>query len=346
MRLIPLGGKGNEYLFRHPKTGIIYYQQSKAGKGRPQRSCKTDKPSVARRKRDDFQAELLGLVKEKKRVKLIEDLFPEWINQKKSSFSVASIASVYSSWKHLETYAGGMLPNEITASWWEGKYIPEKRLDTHPGRKFFNDRKWLSMFLLYCHREGIIERRPILINPDPPRKPGKVYSEDEIDKLFLHSDTELELQILMAITMAMRLSEIMLLSWDRVDLKSRVIHLRAEDTKIRKARSFAISGRVYSALKSRKKNSPWVFPNPADLTKPQGRQGNKRAWSTCRLKAKVKGRFHDLRHTFLTRTFKAHGANPALICHYAGLSMEEAQRTYLHFNEEDTRGVAKLIDID
>lgn len=241
---------------------------------------------------------------------------------------------------------GGLLPEDLTATWWISEYVPKKRAQAGEGRKFFNDRKWLKSFLIHCRDEGLAPRLPKLADVDPEVDAGKVYSDGELERINMHSKGDLDLQILMALTMGMRHAEVMLLQWDRIDDKAWVIHLRAEDTKIGKARSFAMSDPVRAIFAGRKRRGPFVFPSPRDHRRSQGEHGNKKAWERCLGKAGVEGRFHDLRHTFLTRAFKTPGANHALICEYAGLSMAEAQRTYLHVNSEDTRGVANLVNLE
>lgn len=344
MKLEALKGKGNENLFRHPKTGVIYFRIYRKAKGRIEKSTRTTVLSQAKIIADQYRFEFLGVGKINRGRKLVGDLFPEWIDQKRIK-SPATVASIENSWMHLKPYIENMLPEEIDEKWWEGVYIQAKRKETHKHRKFFNDRKWLAMFLLSLKRMGVIARTPELIDPDPERASGKVYSDDEIQALLANADPDLRLQVLMGVTMGMRKGEIMGLSWDRIDLKKRLVTLRAEDTKIRKGRKFSISDIVFSHLKERQKTGPWLFPSPKDPNVRQRSDGNKSAWETCRERAGVSGRFHDLRHTFLTKAFKT-SANPALICHYAGLSLEEATRTYIHLNEEDTRHVSNLVTIE
>jgi integrase len=338
MKLISVDGKGNENLYRHPKTNIIYYRQYKSGKGRIERSTGTTNLNDARKIADRFRLELLGSTKAFFSRRLCGDLFPEFIKQKEI-LAFKTVQSIKLSWQHLKPFIKEMLPEEITPKWWEGVYIPEKRAMTKRSRKFFNDRKWLMMFLHSLKREGLLEKTPELINPDPERKAGKVYSDDEMQRLLANASGNLKLQILMASTMGMRKSEILGLAWERVDLKKRVIHLRAEDTKIRKARSFAISEPVLALLEQMDSStSPYVFPSRVDANRASKDQINKN-WQALKKSLNIKGRFHDLRHTFLTHAFKT-TTNPALICFYAGLSLEEAQKTYLHFSVEDARCVA------
>lgn len=344
MKLDPIKGKGCENLFRHPESQIIYLRIFRKGKGRIEWSTKTTVLGQAKIIADKYRLEFLGEGTINRGRKLCGELFPEFIDQKRIKSS-ATVYSIENTWKHLEPFIGRMLPEEIDEKWWESVYIPQKRRETTQDRKFFNDRKWLSMFLLSLKRMGVIKKTPMLIDPDPEREAGKVFSDEEIAALLANADEDLQLQILMAVTMGMRKGEIMGLSWDRIDMRKRTVTLRAEDTKIRKARKFGISGVVYGRLKDRAgKGQVWLFPSPVDPTQRQRSDGNKSAWESCRNKAFVFGRFHDLRHSFLTRAFKT-SANPALICHYAGLSLDEAQKTYLHFTEEDTRGVAEIVKI-
>jgi integrase len=148
--------------------------------------------------------------------------------------------------------------------------------------------------------------------------------------------------------MGMRVGEIMTLEWTQVDFGRRTIYLPAEKTKIRKERTFGISDICLDLLIRLHQNTKGsaVFPSPTDPNKTQGRDGNKKAWANCKRLAGIpkEYRFHWLRHTFLTRVFKK-SVNPALICEYAGLSLEEASKTYLHFTVDDTRVVASLVEV-
>lgn len=337
MKLIPLTGKGNENLYRHPDTGIIYFSKYRAGKGKIEKSTKTRVLAEAKVIADEIRVKFFGKGVIKRGKQTCGVLFPGWQDLNKTK-APATVASIESSWKHLKPYIQDFLPEEITERFWEGVYIPEKRLTHGQDRKFFNDRKWLSMFLLFLKREGVIDAVPKLRNPDPECKVGKVYTDDELQRLLQNAGPDLKLQILMAVSMGMRKSEIMKLTWARIDMANRVIHLRAEDTKIRKARSFAISAVVYRLLELRDRSKAFLFPSPLNPNKPQV-NGIERAWQRCKRAAKVIGRFHDLRHTFLTRAFRSKNVNPALICFYAGLSLIEAQDRYLHFTIDDTREV-------
>ncbi|MGZ3797895.1 MAG: tyrosine-type recombinase/integrase, partial [Pseudobdellovibrionaceae bacterium] len=297
-KLVKVKGGANAHLY---KRGEVYWiRASKSGKPRLQKSLDTKTLTTARLRRDDELAVYMG----EKRLSnahtlLVDDKFPEFLDLKKTK-APATYASIKNQWEnHLKDYFSPMTLDEVTESSWL-RYVARKRIES-PDRKFFNDRKYLSMFLHWLHREGHIQKIPKLPNVDPKIKEGKVFTSEQIKNLLARAPIDLNLQIRMAVTMGMRIGEIMSLEWDQVDFKKKTIYLPAEKTKIRKERTFGISDACFADLESRFKNSPGsaVFASPHNPDKCQGRQGNKGMWASCKRLAKVpkEYRFHWLRHT-------------------------------------------------
>lgn len=269
------------------------------------------------------------------------ELFDAFIERKRyQGKSVGTITSIKASRKHLASYLNTLPIDGITAEWWEMTYIRNERR-----RKLFNDRKWLVGFLKQMQEDGRLDKMPKLINPDPKSSVGKVFTDEQVgDLLNFAQNEDLYLGILMAATMGMRRLEIFHLRVNRVDLAKNLIRLRVEDTKIRKARSFAISPVTLPFLIDRcHTGSEWIFPSKEIPGRPLHKDGFYTAWNNLKETCGVTGRFHDLRHTFLTKAFNTSGAVPAQICAYAGLSLEEAERTYLHLTEEHSRKVGELV---
>lgn len=341
--LIKVKGDANRHLY---KLNEIYWVKLVKNGRVLRRSLGTSVLSTARLLRDDAVAKFLNLkIASNKQRKIIADLFPVFL-ETKSTKAVNTILSMKNTWEKHLIFFDSYLPDEIDELIWI-KYVEHKR-KSDSDRKFFNDRKYLMMFLNWCHRNGYISKLPKLENVDPKIKEGKVYTKEQISSLLENANPDLKLQILIAISMGMRIGEIMSLEWDQIDFKKETIYLPAEKTKIRKARKFSISPACVDLLKERKKNSlgKAVFPNPENPDICQGRTGNKNAWSLCKKNAGIpkEYRFHWLRHTFLTNAFKS-SVNPALICEYAGLSLDEAQKTYLHFSTDDTKTVSELVKL-
>jgi len=316
-----------------------FYVRMKLGQKKLFKSLRTSKITDAKIKADREIEAFLGL-KETRGRKLVQEVWSEFLE-----IHSGDAPSTYRSMEiqgrlHLMPFFGEMLIDQVSEIEW-AKYLAYAKKLT-PRRKIFNDRKYFSMMMVHAFKQTYIQRRPTFSNPDPDIEAGKVYSDDEITGLLVNASGDLWIIIQMALTMGMRRGEILGLTWTRANVKKGLILLRAEDTKIREAREFAISDICLEALKARKSDasSEWVFPSKNDSKVKLGEF--RKSWATCKKKAGVVGRFHDLRHTFLTRAFKA-AVNPALICEYAGLSMGVAQDVYLHFNHEDTRVVSQLV---
>lgn len=344
--------KGIEHLVVHPKTGIIWVDRYRATANpkRLNRSLRTKSWPEAKYKRDVMIAEWLGEKLTNAPRQSLGELWPDFLELHKS-LREQTYDSVKYAGQRFMPFFGNMFTYEIDDDQWD-RYIIWRREQSHSRVKFANDAKWLGKFLkrlsargLFINEKGEPKALPDLKNPDPKkRNAGKDIPDEDIKALFDHAGPDLALQIAMGFSMFMRLSEIMLLTWDRVDFKRRVIVLKEEHTKIKQARDVNMSNEVFLALKEKEKAAQGsaLFPTPEDPNKTQSRQGNKRAWATCKRVAAVKCRFHDLRHAGLTRAFKKSN-QWAHICIVAGLSLKEAQRTYIHIESKDTAFVAGLV---
>jgi integrase len=230
----------------------------------------------------------------------------------------------------------------VTEATWED--FVRDYLRVRPGQKLFNCRKYFRQIMRRAHKKRLINRVPDLPIPDRKRSPGKVYTDQEMSQLLTHARPTLKLQILMGFACGMRRKEILSLSWDCIDWEAGTISLKAEMVKTRFPRRFKVPQSILEALAKRKtiSKSDYVFPSPTDWRIPVS--DNKSAWQACKDEADVVGRFHDLRHTFLTNAVHKHKSAALDICKYAGLSVEEMDRTYLHPTVEDTAYLAQTSD--
>lgn len=139
----------------------------------------------------------------------------------------------------------------------------------------------------------------------------------------------------------MRPGEVRRLRKSRVNFTSGEIHLLGRDTKTGTGRSFRLPPQALTILKRLKlvSDGPFFFPNECDSNRPM--TPTMKSWHSAWRRAGIDNGYtpHCLRHSYLTEMFK-NGQNPALICYAAGLSLEEAQKTYLHFTAQDTLGIA------
>jgi len=139
----------------------------------------------------------------------------------------------------------------------------------------------------------------------------------------------------------MRKGEILGLTWDKVNLKDRVIQLEATDTKDNEPRKIPICDELYRILKA---IPPPIHDNhvfqyggkPVSDIRASLKRACKEARITYGRFAKDGFVFHDLRHTFNTYMRKS-GVPESVIMEITGHSTREMFDRYDTVDEEDTR---------
>lgn len=328
-------------LQRHP-NGTWYVRKYVTGKGELLRSTrekrsKTKAKTIALKILSEWMGKSF-----RGRTWTFEEVAAEVV-ELKAAKSQATQYSAYNTFKkHLCPFFGDYRIDQIDETIWD-RYVVE-RLTRDPEIRLFNHWKHFIMVMRHANRKGITPRPLTVKNPDRHESPGKVFSDDEISRLMANANPELRIQILMGATMGMRKGEILGLTWDRVDFEKNTIHLRAQDTKTRSSRTMGMSPEVRSNLEAKARVSGYVFQWRED--KKLGVRSNKNSWKNCKQLAGVQGRFHDLRHTFLTKILLVHKANPLSVSVFAGVSLREIEDTYLHPGVENTRDIANLIRVN
>lgn len=314
------------------ESGIYIIRKFKKGKEPLWESTGETSIKAARSMKDDIIARWIGDRPKSKR-KAFNDLFDDVIAIKKTK-SWKTAKSAEDQISNLRPWFQEHCPfldqwNEAT---WE-KYILYQR-EHKPKRRLKHDREILIFTLNLARKKGLLTQVYTLRKSDSRREIGKYYEDSEIRALLKHSPTDnLKFQILIAIKMGMRLSEILHLSWDRVDLKTGIITLYSEHTKTRQKRFVPIHGDLLAEFKTRwaDKDSIFLFPNPHDSTRPVG--NNYSAWCTAREKSGVTGRFHDLRHRAMTDML-AGGLSDTDVSKITGASPEVIRRIYHHLRRD------------
>jgi len=329
-------------LFYDPSNGIIHCRTFVNGR-KITRSTKVrmftdegvDQGAIrkARAEARKIQKKLiLGDPKQRGR-KLFEDLWHEWVDQKKSQWSdryyrdIEDVGRLY----FLPAF-GHKLPGEVTEEVFDRwvKRIREEK--NNPKMRLKKHKAYLTLFLNYLHRLKLIPNAPKFDNPD--RVPGhrKTYTKDEIQALLKNASMDLRLQIKIGYRMGMRKGEILNLRWNRIDWEESVIRLQAQDTKTKKPRIIPIPKDILKELESRvEASSPlWVFPSIKDKRKPQ--TTNETAWAACKRRAGVQGRFHELRHTCATQMAHSN-ISPGIACRILGMSLEVYDKVYCQPSE-------------
>ena len=169
----------------------------------------------------------------------------------------------------------------------------------------------------------------------------RYLSEEEAERLISACSKEIRPIIITALNTGMRKSEILHLTWDRVDLKNRIILL--DKTKNGERREIPINQTLYDALSgiTRHIKCDYVFYNPETL-KPF--YDIKKSFAGALKKAHIIDfHFHDLRHTFASSLVMA-GVDLATIQKLLGHKTINMTLRYAHLSNVHLKDAVNILD--
>lgn len=169
----------------------------------------------------------------------------------------------------------------------------------------------------------------------------RVLSKTEFEQLRQNAPAHLKPILATAYYTGMRQGEILNLTWDRVDLKKRVIRLEAEDTKDNEPRAVPICNElseIFEKLPRGIRNARvFIFKgNPIQYIHKGLRKACRDAGISYGRFVKDGFVFHDLRHTFNTNMRKA-GVPESVIMAVTGHSTRAMFDRYNKIDLQDTR---------
>lgn len=172
--------------------------------------------------------------------------------------------------------------------------------------------------------------------PAPPRGRDRRLNGDEEQLLLAAADAGrspyMRPLIILAIETAMRQGEMLLLTWNDVDLDRRIAHL--DMTKNGESRDVPLSSRALDALGVLKQQQI------DERVVPSTKSGVQQAWGHLRTRAKLTDlHFHDLRHEAVSRLLER-GLNVIETATISGHKELRMLQRYSHLRAEDL--VAKL----
>lgn len=352
-------------LVLNTQTGVYYVRKEKTGKGRLFQTTGFKKKAAAQTKADQMVADwLYGKVKSNK-IPYVSDICDEmhevlhqhYLNKDRRERT----------WEHDRTYLpllkkhfGTIRVDEFDEERWETWVRTQgKQLN----RSLFDLSKYVSKLLTYSYSKKYILRKPIIKNPDKPKKSGVIYENTDVERFIKHSDPLLRDLIILAAESGMRPHENRELKWEWISIEEdRVTIFLPEDfTKTKNDRSFELSANGSKVIRNRfqKKKSIFVFPSPKNLKKPVSSVHLSRLWrrmiqntnqalahegSTLRYPPGLI--FHWLRHTFFTKALLDAKLPLAEVAQYGGNSPGILMKRYLQDDPSRTRSVAKAVNLN
>jgi len=173
-----------------------------------------------------------------------------------------------------------------------------------------------------------------------PKGRVRYLSADEIELLLAACratrSPHLHAVVIVALATGMRKSEIVGLTWSRVDLRRR--HLVLEETKGGRPRGIPLIDQAVEALRSipRYINTDLVFPAPTDHSRPDDR-ALRWHWDAAVRSAGISDfRFHDLRHTSASYLIMS-GVPIRDVAEILGHGAIQMTQRYSHLSQEHLR---------
>ncbi len=277
-------------------------------------------------------------------------LFKEWAKTYLDLESVKTLRSyqdrVEIMSKQLIPFFGGKILGEIKPADVETYRGQRKKQDGNKAstQTINNDHIVLKHALNVAIRRGLLVSNPAarVPMPDPQNARDRVLSDKEWGKLYQAAKPHLQPVLLLAYQLGQRLSEIVNLTWDRVDLKRGFVTLRSQDTKTKKPRQVPMTPDVRVTLqqlaKMRSLATRRVFLYQGGPLK-----DFRTTFRTALSDAGVSGfRFHDLRHCAATNLRRA-GVDTTTAMQIVGHTSPQMWKRYNHIREEDlSQAAAKL----
>jgi integrase len=287
--------RGKTYWIKYYRNGKPYYESSRS------RKETNAKRLLKRREGEISQGKLPGIYFDRVRFdELVDDLLTDYrVNQKKS------LERVEMSLNHLKRYFQGFRVTQITTPKIQ-KYI-EHRVNQKAANATINRELAALKRMLNLGAKQTppkVDRAPYIpmLKENNTRK--GFFEHQEYMALLTALPPSLRPMVTFGYKTGWRKSEILGLTWDRVDLKERTVRLEADETKNSEARTVYLDEELLRLLKIqrlRRNGCRFVFHRKGKRIK-DFRGAWKKACEDVGLKGKL---FHDLRRTGVRNMVRA-----------------------------------------
>lgn len=352
--------------YKDPKTGETrhtktwWYEFTYLGK-RIRESANTTRKTIAieaeKKKRLQLERAASGLPTQDgpKPIENVSSLLKLYQVDYKTGHRAKSIAWVAERATHIDRLLGKLLLPDVT----EAKVREYMRTRSGEG----GSARTINMEL------GILARAmgrtwevlwPKVTHLEENRDVGRALSQEEMDRLLVaaakNKSHAVHAFVRIALLTGMRFGEIRDLRWEHVDLVKREITVKRAKTDAGRRTipmnqdlyaTFDMHAAWYLSQFGERRPEWYVFPfsnrmKPIDPTRPA--VTIKKAWESVRTEAKVSCRFHDLRHTAVTRMAEA-GVPEQTMKDLVGHISEAMLRRYTHIRMEAKRRAVEALSL-
>lgn len=304
--------------------------------------------TIARELEATIRTRLLLGQEKSERVKPI--LFRDWAKTYLALEEVKTLRSfvgrAHSVEAHLIPFFGGRLLSDIRPQEVEAFRSQRKKANGTPAsvQTINHDHIALKHCFNVAIRRGLLQSNPAskVPLPNPHNERDRVLTNEEWERLYRAAKPHLKPVLLTAYQLGQRFSEIVGLTWDRVDVKRGFITLRSLDTKTKTARQVPMTPDVKMTFqrlaRTRSLATRHVF-----TYKGHPLQRVSRSFKTALVEAGINDfRFHDLRHCASTNLRRA-GVDTATAMKIVGHKSEKMWKRYNAIEERDLTQAAQKV---
>jgi integrase len=290
------------------------------------------------------------------RVRLLEEIIDEYLTGYRLRYRSASFA------EYALGHVSRLLGTKIVADITEISVLryQEDRLREKAAPKSINEEVRLLLKMLGDPGEVIRAhlKKTKQLKLTVHKRIGKAYDTEETESLATKAKSSRSPHMYPAFMLArnggLRDTEIKTLTWGQINFVANTVQVGRAKSEAGEGRIVPLNSEVYQALIDhcawyRKRFGeirdewyvfPWGKPRPSDPTRHI--TSFKKAWSTTREKAKVKGRWHDNRHTLITELAES-GAGDETIMEIAGHVDRQMLRHYSHIRMKAKREAVESV---
>lgn len=339
----------------YPRGKVYWYSFFFAGV-KIQESSKSTSKTVAKEAERERRRELeagYNNVKEvrRNRVRTLQGIIDDYLEGYRLRYRSATFA------EYALGHVGRLLGSKMTVDLNEAAVLryQEDRLREKAAPKSINEEVRFLLKMLGSPggdliRASLKEKKQLKLAV--AKQIGKAFDNEEShaleEKAKKSSSPHMYPAYMLARNGGLRDTEIKTLKWPQLNFEARTVQAGRAKTEAGEGRIVPLNDEVYETLVKHRVwyiqrfgeiqddwyVFPWGKPRPSDPTRHI--TSFKKAWSTVKTKAKVKGRWHDNRHTLITELAEA-GAGDETIMGIAGHVDRQMLRHYSHIRVKAKR---------
>jgi excisionase family DNA binding protein len=284
-----------------------------------------------------------GVMEDKKERILFRDFAKEYVEKYQHEKSLKGVRSRIEN--HLIPRFGSKALNEIKPKHID-EMIDEMREAGFKSSSINCVLKRLKAVLMKAKEYELIDSVPkIKRQKETDRREGKIIPDDDLQKIMMNAPGYMEKMILTSRLTAFRGHELRTLKWDCVDFKKNQITIRPEYDKASRGKKAFITDElreVFEQLRAEKNGSDFVFTlNGHGVSRTAFNDDFTKAVLDAGFK-KSEFRFHDLRHTAISRAAES-GIGLKAVMDLAGHSNPDTTKQYLHSDWNQQKRAAQAL---